>query len=152
MNNGEVSDNHVSLHYDGAKLAEFNLTPLLAGFRLDSGDFHHARVVMKAASGGSTVSVYLTPAGGTEFAVVEDYFVSGMTPYDGRMAFGARNGGWRAHNDLDNIDGRRHRRNARGAADADLGETIATTLGSSSERDRWTFTLDRGQAGRTSTR
>src|SRR5690606_37835717 len=103
VNNSEVSDNHVSLHFDGAKLADFNLTTLIPGFRLDSGLFHHARITMQAVAGGTSVSVYLTPNGGTEVAVVEGYVVAGMDLYDGRMAFGARNGGWRADNDLDDI-------------------------------------------------
>ncbi|MEF8723661.1 MAG: CARDB domain-containing protein [Candidatus Accumulibacter delftensis] len=138
VNNGELSDNHVSLHFNGSKLAEFNLP----GFRLDSGDFQHARVVIAAVTGGSKVSVYLTPNAGSEVAVVEDYFISGMQAYDGRMAFGARNGGWRADNDLDNI---------RVAVVAGTAETlpvltlgtvaVSGTLSASGEIDRYRFSV-----------
>ena len=140
-NNGEVSDNHVSLHFDGAKLAEFNLTTLIPGFRLDDGSFHHARVLMTAVAGGSNVSVYLTPAGGSEVAVVQDYFISGMQAYDGRAAFGARNGGWRAHNDIDNLSVAVVPGAAEVLPQVLLGETVSATLGATNERDRYTFTL-----------
>ncbi len=135
--NSEVSDNHVSLHFDGAEIAEFNL----AGFRLDSGAFHHARIVMTAVAGGSNVSVYLRPAGASEVAVVENYFVSGMQAYDGRVALGARNGGFRAHNDIDNLSVNVTAGTPEALPEIRFGETVSTTLGSASERDRYTFTL-----------
>ena len=141
VNNGEVSDNHLSLHFDGTKLADFNLTPLMPGFRFDDGSFHHARVVMTAVAGGSNVSVYLTPAGGSEVAVVQNYFVSGMQAYDGRVAFGARNGGWRAHNDIDNVAVAVTPGAAEVLPQVTLGEAVNATLGAATERDRYTFTL-----------
>ncbi|MCB1965678.1 MAG: hypothetical protein KDI64_06405, partial [Candidatus Accumulibacter sp.] len=138
VNNGEISDNHVSLHFDGSKVAEFDL----AGFRLDSGDFHHARIVMTAVAGGSRVSVYLTPAGGSEVAVVEDYFISGMQAYDGRMAFAARNGGWRADNDLDNIRVAVVPGSAEDLPVLALGTVpVSGTLSASGEVDRYRFSL-----------
>ncbi|MCB1631072.1 MAG: LEPR-XLL domain-containing protein, partial [Pseudomonadales bacterium] len=142
VNNGEVSDNHVSLHFNGSKLAEFNLNTLMPGFRLDDGKFNHARIVIEATADGSTVSVYLTPEGGSEVAVVEDYFVAGMLPYEGRMAFGARNGGWRAHNDLDDVTLALTAGTAPVFPELTLGETTNGTLGTASEVDRFAFTLD----------
>ena len=141
VNNGEVSDNHVSLHFDGAKLAEFNLSTLMPGFRLDSGAFHHARVVLAAVSGGSNVSVYLTPNGGSEAVVVENYFVSGLQAYDGRVGFGARNGGNRAHNDIDNVAINVVAGTPEALPQIVFGETVSATLSSATERDRYTFTL-----------
>ncbi|MCB1940940.1 MAG: hypothetical protein KDI53_02660, partial [Candidatus Accumulibacter sp.] len=138
VNNGEISDNHVSLHFDGSKYAEFNVS----GFRLDSGDFHHARVVVTAVAGGSMVSVYLTANGGSEVAVVEDYFISGMQAYDGRMAFGARNGGWRADNDLDNIRVTVVAGSAEALPVLTLGTVpVSGTLSASGEVDRYRLPL-----------
>jgi large repetitive protein len=138
VNNSERNDNHVSLHFDGTKLAEFDVP----GFRLDSGAWHRARIVIAAAEGGSRVSVYLRPDGGDEVAVVEGYFVSGARLYEGRAAFGARNGGFRAHNDLDNLQIGVTAGTLEALPALTLGETVRTTLGSSSERDLFTLTLD----------
>ena len=142
VNNGEVSDNHVSLHFNGSKLAEFDLNTLMpSGFRLDSGLFHHAQIVIEAVAGGSKVSVWLTPNGGAAVAVVQNYFVSGLSPYDGRMAFGARNGGWRADNDLDNISVAVIPGSAEVLPALVLGDTVTGTLSASGEVDRFHFNL-----------
>ncbi|MBN8490904.1 MAG: LEPR-XLL domain-containing protein, partial [Burkholderiales bacterium] len=141
VNNSERNDNHVSLHFDGAKLAEFDVP----GFRLDAGAWQRARIVMAAADGGSNVSVYLRPEGGDEIAIVENYFVSGLRLAEGRAAFGARNGGWRADNDLDNIAVTVTPGTLAALPAITLGEVLQTTLGSSSERDLFTLTLDQAK-------
>ncbi|MBI4937393.1 MAG: hypothetical protein HY846_04120, partial [Nitrosomonadales bacterium] len=142
VNNGEINDNHLSLHFNGSRLADYNLTTLISGFRLDSGSFHHARIFMQAVAGGSQVSVYLTPQGGSEVAVVQNYFINSMQAYDGRMAFGARNGGWRADNDIDNV-------NVAVVPGTDsllppaitLGNTVAGSLATTAEIDRFRLIL-----------
>ncbi|TXT25308.1 MAG: hypothetical protein FD134_1119, partial [Gallionellaceae bacterium] len=141
VNNGEINDNHVSLHFNGSKLADYNLTTLISGFRLDSGLFHHARIVMQAVAGGSQVSVYLTPQGGSEVAVVQNYFISGMQAYDGRMAFGARNGGWRADNDLDNVSVAVLPGAPEVLPAVTLGSTLTGALATTAEVDRFRLTL-----------
>ncbi|TAK56497.1 MAG: hypothetical protein EPO25_00385, partial [Gammaproteobacteria bacterium] len=141
-NNSEVSDNHVSLHYDGIELTEIDLTPLIGGFRLDSGLFHHARIVLQSVEGGSAVSVYLTPNGGSEVAVVENYFIGGMYAYAGRAAFGARNGSgtWRGDYDLDNV-AISVVAGSPTVPPALLGTTVSGTLATASERAVHAFTL-----------
>jgi large repetitive protein len=141
QNSGEVSSNHVSLHFNGAKLAEFNLDTLLPGFRLDDGQFHRARVVIEQAELGSRVSVYLTPAGGAEVAVVEGFFVNAMYAYDGRVAFGARNGGFRADNDLDNIVVDVTAGTPAALPQVVLGATMSGSLATAQQQARYAFTL-----------
>jgi hypothetical protein len=100
-NAGEISANHVSVHFNGAKLAEFDVTPVV---NLASGDFIHARIILRPGGGYSDVSVILTPPGEQPTTVVDRFVVPGFTPYEGRVHFGARVGGGSADHDLDNID------------------------------------------------
>ncbi|TAK52487.1 MAG: LEPR-XLL domain-containing protein, partial [Gammaproteobacteria bacterium] len=140
-NNGEVSDNHLSLHFDGVRLADFDLNVLIPGFQLDNGLFNHARIVLQAVEGGTTVSVYLTPNGGAETQVVADYLVGGMAPYAGRLAFAGRNGWARGHQDLDNVSVAVTTGTLPEVPALALNTTVSGTLATSTERDSYAFTL-----------
>lgn len=96
--NDDPNDNHISLHFDGNRLAAFAMDPNT--FNLKDGSFHHARVTVDFVSGGARVNVNFDDS----FTPIGPYFISGMTPYESRVAFGARTGGLWADHDLDNIN------------------------------------------------
>ncbi len=100
-NNGSIdgnSNNEVSLHFNNQILGNF-----FPAFDLANGQFDHAEIRITAGVGGSYVTVTLTPNGGPAATLIDNYFVAGMAPYEGRAAFSARTGGQTADEDLDNI-------------------------------------------------
>jgi hypothetical protein len=97
---GELNNNHVSIHFDGIRLQDFDAGPIDLG----SGAFIHARIEIHAGDATPNVDVILTPTAGSPVAVVTDFPVPGLKPYEGRAWFGGRSGGESAHHDLDNID------------------------------------------------
>lgn len=101
-NNGEISNNHLSVHYNNTQLEEVDSTPF--GVDLASSAWEHAHVTLDAANGGSLLTVVLTPNGGSPVTEIANYFISGLQPYSSRLAFGARTGGETANEDLDNIN------------------------------------------------
>jgi len=98
---GEVSDNHLSLHFNNAQVAEIDIDP--NDVDLAGGQWIHARIVMRPGGGHSDVSVILTQYGGTAVTIADQIPVSGFTPYEGRAYFGARAGGLWADHDIDNV-------------------------------------------------
>ncbi|MBI3874634.1 MAG: DUF1929 domain-containing protein [Verrucomicrobia bacterium] len=102
FNNGaEINGNHLSVHFNGAQLAEFDAGTVT----LASGQWIHAKITMRPGGGFSDVSVVLTPAGGQAVTVVNNFVVNGFLPYEGRVHFGARTGpALSASHDLDNIN------------------------------------------------
>jgi hypothetical protein len=108
-NNG-ASDNNaegsVSLHYNGVPIGS---SVNLAGFfNLESGLVITAfmGVQNSPSEGGSRVTVVLddTFGGGSTFLTAYDsVLIPGLTPYDGRMAFGARTGGAWNRQSIDNV-------------------------------------------------
>jgi hypothetical protein len=97
---GEINNNHVSIHFNGTKLAEVDASPVT---NLAGSQFIHARIVMRPGNGISDVSVILTPPGGSAVTLIDQFPVPGFEPYEGRAHFGARSGGQSADHDLDNI-------------------------------------------------
>lgn len=99
----EINNNHISIHFNGAKINETDVSPVLdlASGRVASSAFDHARIIINASAG--KVSVILTPAGGNPYTVIDQLSVPGLAPYEGRAQFGARSGGEAADFDLDNI-------------------------------------------------
>jgi Right handed beta helix region len=100
----DPNDNHLSLHFDGTTIASFPNV----GFDLANGIFNHAHIELNFVPGGANVTVILTPDSlsetpGESVTPISNYFVSGLFPYESRVAFGARTGGLRADHDLDNI-------------------------------------------------
>jgi len=108
---GEVSDNHVSIHFDQVKLAEFPVDKMELDLARGGSKFIHAQIIVRPAKAAGTgdVTVVLTPldsSGAPEGApiVVADQFpVPDLEPYDARVHFMARSGGQSADHDLDNI-------------------------------------------------
>ncbi len=102
--NGEYGgNNHLSLHYNSALLQNFPLSGL--GIDLWSNTeipFNHAFIEVDLVNG--KVSVALTPHGGSSIQVIDNFAVPGLSPYEARVAFGARTGGAHANHDIDNIN------------------------------------------------
>lgn len=96
----DINNNHISVHFDGEVKQMFNAASAL---NLADGLWTHARVVMRPGGGYSDVTVTLTRCGGPPVTVVDQYFVPGFTPYEGRVYFAARSGGESADQDIDNV-------------------------------------------------
>ena len=96
---GDHDDNHVSIHFNGQKINEFNA----GGVNLKSGQWIHAKIIVRPGGGNSDVSVILTPNGGVPMTICTNVVVTGLLPYESRVMFGARTGGLSADHDLDNI-------------------------------------------------
>lgn len=97
----ELNNNHISIHFDEVKLKEFDAT---SAVNLADGRWLHARIIMRPGGGHSDVSVILTPYGGPPITIINQYPVSGFTPYAGRVYFAARSGGESTDHDIDNIN------------------------------------------------
>jgi len=97
----ELNDNHISVHYNNALLAEFDAGPV----DLNSGQWIHAKIIARPGGGYSDVSVILTPTNGQPHTVFTNYVVNNFTPYESRPHWGGRSGGF-DHSviDLDNLD------------------------------------------------
>ena len=103
--NGEVgSNNHLSVHFNGALLLNIPVDPFLEMQLWESIEipFNHAHIAADLVAG--TVSVALTPYGGSPIQFINNLFVPGLSPYEARVAFGARTGGATANHDIDNIN------------------------------------------------
>lgn len=110
FNNGGGDANaegSVSLHFNGAQVG--NSVSLDGTFQLESGLVITAfmQVVNSPGEGGSRVTVVLddTFGGGSTFLpAFSDVLIPGLTPYEGRMAFGARTGGAWNRQAIDNVE------------------------------------------------
>ena len=98
---GEVSRNHVSIHLDGFQLAEVDATPSL---ELASGQFTHARIIVRAGARPPDVTVTLTPCGSPSVTLIDRLPVPGLAPYESRVHLMARSGGEAALHDIDNLN------------------------------------------------
>ena len=98
---GEVSRNHVSIHLDGAKLAEVDATHSL---ELASGQFTHARIIVRAGASPPDVTVTLTPCGSQPVTLIDRLPILGLVPYESRVHLMARSGGEAALHDIDNLN------------------------------------------------
>ncbi len=98
----EISNNHLSVHFNGTLVQEFDVTDAL-DLDLASGQWIHARIIMRPGGGYSDVTVILTECGRAPITVIDQFKVTGFTPYEGRAYFGARSGGLAADHDIDNI-------------------------------------------------
>jgi hypothetical protein len=91
-NNGEVSDNHVSLRYDGALLVEVDVT---SSFLLQDGVLRNALITMN--NGLLELSIAGTP--------LISHNIAGWSAYSGQFNFGGRTGGARSRQVIDNFEG-----------------------------------------------
>ncbi|HXI56700.1 MAG TPA: galactose oxidase-like domain-containing protein, partial [Polyangia bacterium] len=101
FNNTEIDNNHVSVHFNGALISAVSATPVTD---LGSGQWIHARIVVRPGGGQSNVSVFLTPTGGTETTLINNLAVPGLAPYESRVYFSARTGGQTAGHDIANVN------------------------------------------------
>lgn len=81
----------VTLNWNGAQVASATTFDYRNAWR-------HAHAVIDYVSGGANVSLDIN---GTP--IFTNQFIAGMTPYEGRVAFGGRTGGENTNFDLDNI-------------------------------------------------
>jgi cysteine-rich repeat protein len=98
-NYGEPNGNHISLHWNGASI-NVNSAP---GFDLYNGMFNHARLVVDFVGGNAIVTLIVTPNGGAPFTIFNAYSIANVAPYESRVGFGARIGGYSADHDVDNV-------------------------------------------------
>src|SRR5258708_4664134 len=101
QNTGEPDNNHVSIHFNGATLTAVSATPITD---LGSGQWIHARILVKPGGGQSNVSVFLTPTGGAEATLISNFAVAGLVPFESRLYFSARTGGQTAAQDVANVN------------------------------------------------
>lgn len=97
---GEINNNHISIHFNGTLIQEFDATPVVD---VGSAEWIHAQIIMRPGGGSSNVTVNLTPCGNATQTVVNNFSVPGFTPYENRVYFAARSGGGSADHDIDNI-------------------------------------------------
>lgn len=90
----KLGSHEISLHWDGVERAN-KWSP--KDYR--TGTLNRVRVVVDFVAGGAEVTVSVA---GT--VVYDKYFIAGMTPYDCRVAFGARTGGLMTTLYVDNIN------------------------------------------------
>ena len=99
QNPSDGSANEVSIHFNNAVVAQLSA----GAVNLSSGQWIHARIVVRPGGGLSNVSVFCTPTGGAEATIVSNQAVAGLLPFESRGYFGARTGGQSAHHDVTNI-------------------------------------------------
>ena len=97
---GDQNGNHVSIHFNGQKVNEFDA----GSVNLKSGQWIHAKIIVRPGGGNSDVSVILTPSGGNPVTICTNVAVAGLQPYESRVMFGARTGGQMADHDVDNVN------------------------------------------------
>jgi hypothetical protein len=93
--------NSVSIHFNGAVIAQFDVSSTTD---LASGQWIHARILVRAGDASGDVSVILTACPDTPVTVVNRLPIPGLTAYESRVYFGARGGGLTANFDLDNVN------------------------------------------------
>lgn len=98
---GEINGNHVSVHFNNAKIAEVDA----GSVALAGNEWIHAHIVVRPGSGFSDVSVTLTPSStGVPVALIANQPVPGLQPYESRVYFAARStASQTAEHDLTNI-------------------------------------------------
>ena len=96
----DINDNHASLHWNGARLAEVDLNSF--GLDLEGPTWISATVTVTKAMDGSYVTVTLVK-GATTATPFTDYFVPGLDPFEYRVGLSARSGGGPIQAELDNV-------------------------------------------------
>lgn len=100
----EPNNNHVSLHWNNAQIGN----AVIPTFDMANGKFNRAQIIVRFSGGNAYVTVRLTPdingTPGPTQTLFQDAVLSGATPFESRVAFGARTGGLWAEHDLDNVN------------------------------------------------
>lgn len=86
----DVSNNHLSIHFDGVEKQQFDLAGVLD---LAGGMWIHAHLILRPGAGLHDVTVILTPHGGSPVRVVDRFRIDGFNPYEARLYFAGRSGG-----------------------------------------------------------
>jgi hypothetical protein len=108
----DPDNNHISLHYTSSTTSvsyAVSLTPF--GYQLhkepgfnDSGTaFDHLHMLVDIGNHGATITVAVTPAGGTSFTPIYGLLIPFVSPYEMRAGFGARTGVSSDNHDIANI-------------------------------------------------
>lgn len=100
QNPGDIDNNHISLHHNGA-LVGAGQFPALTD--MASGRWLHAHVLVRSEAGGGRVRVTLKPFGRKAEIVVNDVLVPGFAFHPWRLMLAGRSGGLAAHHDVDNV-------------------------------------------------
>jgi hypothetical protein len=95
---GDPSNHFIRVSWDDAVVGYLD-----PGLALATGAFIHAHLEVQAVSGGGSLTLVLTPDGGSPVTPMNGYFVPGYAPYEARVEFGARTGALTADHDLDNV-------------------------------------------------
>lgn len=100
-------ENDASLHYNGAELFNSDVNPV--NLDLDSGVFHHAKLVLEDTGNTVTGTLFLTPNSlgvpGTPVTAFSNVVLPGVTDiYAFRVAFNGRTGGETMFLDIDNVN------------------------------------------------
>jgi len=96
----DPNNNHVSMHWDNARLATVDMGPL--GITLESAAWIHAEITVRPVAGGSNVGVTVTKDA-TVATPFSDYFIAGLNPYEYRVALVARSGADTITAEVDNL-------------------------------------------------
>ncbi len=103
--NGSNTANDVTFYYDRVALAAVSLP--IGVLDLDEDVFHRASLTVQRASGGSYVTLSLTPnsqvAPGLPNTVVSNLYVLGLLPENARVELAGRNGGLNAALDVESV-------------------------------------------------
>jgi hypothetical protein len=97
----DLNSNHISVHFNNVMLTQVDVTPVIPD--MASGQWHHARIVVRPGGGFSDVSILLTPSGGVQTPLLSNFSVPGLIPYEARAYFGARSSTLTADHDLANV-------------------------------------------------
>lgn len=104
------SPNSLSLHWNGARLASVSmLNPSLnlPANWLENDVTKHATITITPVAGGSNVHLLVTEPSTTlsaqPFGTGAGTFISGLSPYDGRIGLSGRTGGENQNQEIDNM-------------------------------------------------
>ena len=111
--NNDPSDNHVSFHYDAATISQSALDPvtevdLVENFMGTPIPMHMKIELKWLTTDSALATVTVIPdfygfLGGPRTPVVREQVITGITPYEARVAINARSGGLKANFFYDNI-------------------------------------------------
>lgn len=97
----DATDNSISVHFNGAVVQELAIPKGFVDFA--DGKVIHVQAMLNLGESGSSMTLLLTPAGGSPLTVVEGLPIPGLQPYESRVFFGGRSGK-AANFDIDNIN------------------------------------------------
>jgi hypothetical protein len=97
----DLNSNHLSIYFDNLPVLQIDASTVIPV--MANGQWHHARIVVRPGGGFSDVSILLTPSGGVQAPLVSNVAVPGLSPYEARAYFAARNSTLTADHDVANV-------------------------------------------------